>query len=175
MWVRRKDDCWFPAGRFWSKETVRWHFFTSDFLTDGLLPRTLLSIKRLFKFGFEFDEIFAIFDWLSAIIYSGESILPVLFTTESCDSPYHFSGETLFVRIICINSRMSFNTESRYSPYCLLQRVATPRLIYSGESLLTAESYFQKLWRTSPSFKGTIKQTMDYPYRVLLTKNIWKE
>ncbi len=37
-----------------------------------------------------------------------------------------------------------FNAESRYSLYFLIQRVTTPRIVYSGESLLTAESYFKK-------------------------------
>ncbi len=134
--------------------------------TDGLLWSPLFGIHRLLEFGFEFGEIFAIFDWLSAVIYSWESILPVLFTTASCDSPHHFGGKSPFVSIICINSRLSFNMESRYSPYCLLRRVTTPCLIYSGESLMTAESYFQKLWRTPPSFKGTMKQkrTMHVEY-----------
>jgi hypothetical protein len=100
---------------------------TSEFFTDGLILILLLGIYRLFEFGFEFNEIFAIFDWFSAIIYSRESILPILFTTASCDSPHHFSGESLFVRIICINSRLSFNgTVSRYSLY----------LVYYGEYLL---------------------------------------
>jgi hypothetical protein len=125
---------------------------TSAFFTDGLLPTLLLVINGLVEFGFEFNEIFAIFDWLSAIIYGGKSILPVTFTMESCFSLHHFSGESLFVRIICINSYLSFNTESRYSPYCLLWGVTTSRLIYSGESLLTAKSYFPKPWRTSPFF-----------------------
>ncbi len=83
---------------------------------------------------------------------------PMLFTMESCDSPHHFGGESPFVSNICINFRMSFDTESQYSPYWLLRRVTSPRLIYSRESLLTAESYFQKLWRTPPSFKGTMKK-----------------
>jgi hypothetical protein len=60
-------------------------------------------------------------------IYSGESILPVLFIMESCDSLYRFSEESLFVRIICINSCLSFNTESWY--LCI---------VYYGESLLPA-------------------------------------
>ncbi len=102
---------------------------------------------------------------------------PVLFTTVSCDSLHHFGGESPFVSNICIKFRLSFNTESQYSTNWLLQRVTTPRLIYSGEfysreSLLTAESYFQKLWRTPPSFKGTMKQKMDDPCRVLITKKI---
>ncbi len=67
--------------------------------------------------------IFTIFDWLSAVFYSEESIFPVLFTTESCDSPHHFGGESPFVSIICINYRLSFNT---------------PRIDYYGESLLPA-------------------------------------
>jgi hypothetical protein len=92
------------------------------------------------------------------LIHSGESIFPVFFTMESCDSLHHFGGESPFVSIICINSRLSFNTESQYSPYWLLRRVTTPLLIYSGESLLTVESYFQKLRGIPSSFKGTMKQ-----------------
>jgi hypothetical protein len=42
----------------------------------------------LFELEFEFEEIFAIFGRLAALVYSGESILPVLFHTESCDSPH---------------------------------------------------------------------------------------
>jgi hypothetical protein len=109
---------------------------------------------------------------------------PLLFIAESQYSPYCLIRRvatlrfiitgSLIVRIICINSRLSFNTESRYSPYCLLQRVLTPWIVNSGESLLTAESYFKKLWRTPPSFKGTMKQKMD-TCRALLTKNILKD
>ncbi len=77
---------------------------------------------------------------------------PLLFIAESGYSHYsiasydHFSGETLpvFVTIIFINSRLSFITESRYFPCCLLRRVTIPRLIYGGESLLAADSYFHK-------------------------------
>ncbi len=149
-------------------------FFTSYFSKDGHFPSPLLSL-RLFEFVFECEEIIAIFDWLSAIIYSRELILPVLFNTESCDSPHNFSWVSLFVRIICMYSRLSFKAETWYSPYFLLQRVTTPRIVYSGESLLTAESYFQKLWRTHPFFKGTMKQEMIYARRALLNKNILKE
>jgi hypothetical protein len=53
----------------------------------------------------------------SAVIYSGELIFPVLFTTESCDSPHHFDGESPFVSIICITFLLLFNTESQYSLY----------------------------------------------------------
>jgi hypothetical protein len=93
----------------------------------------------------------------SAVFYSGESIFPELFTTESSGSPHHIGGESPFVSIICTNSRLSFNTESHYSPYWLLRRVTTPRLIYSGESLLTLDSgeLFSKTLKDSPlPFKG---------------------
>ncbi len=46
------------------------------------------GIWRLFKFYLEFEEKFAIFDSLPAIVYSGESILPVLTNTENSDSPH---------------------------------------------------------------------------------------
>jgi hypothetical protein len=81
----------------------------------------------------------------------------------------------LFFRIICTNSHLSLNTESRYSQYCLIQRVTTQCFIHSRESLLTAESYFQQFWRTLPSFKGTMKQKMNYASRALFSKNIVKE
>jgi hypothetical protein len=83
---------------------------------------------------------------LHSIIYSRESILPVLFTTKSCDSPHRFSGGSSLLEF----SLLSFNTESRYSLYCILQTATTPRLICSGESLLTAE-LFSKTLKNSPS------------------------
>jgi hypothetical protein len=102
------------------------------------------SVFKDFKFGFKLFEIFEIFDCLFAIIDSVETILPILFTTESCDFPHRFRRGSLFVRITCINSRLSFYTESRYSPYCTLRRVTTPRLIFSRVFLLTVESNFLK-------------------------------
>ncbi len=92
---------------------------------------------------------------------------------ENCSSPHHYGGESLFVRIICKNSHLSFNTESWYSPHSLIWRVTTSHIFYSVQSLLTAECYFQKIWRTPPSFKGTMQQKMNYACRALLTKNIW--
>jgi hypothetical protein len=35
--------------------------------------------------------------------------------------------------LFLIDSPLSFIAERRYSPYCLLWRVATPRSVYSGE------------------------------------------
>ncbi len=82
--------------------------------------------------------------WLTLrYFYSRESILPILFTTESCASPHRYSGESLFVRIMCINSRLSFKAESRYFPYCLLQRVTTPRLIYSAGVTVDSRVIFE--------------------------------
>ncbi len=99
----------------------------------------------------------------SPLLFTVESqYSPHCLLRESCDSLNRLSGESQFVRTICMKSRLSFNMESRYSPYCLLWRVTTPRPIYSGESLLTAKSYFQKHWRTPPSFKGTMMQKIHY-------------
>ncbi len=78
--------------------------FASDYFTNRFLLSLLLCIWRLFEFGFEFGEIFAIFYWLSAIVYSGELILPVLFTTESCDSSYCSQRGVKNVWIFCRNS-----------------------------------------------------------------------
>jgi hypothetical protein len=51
-----------------------------------------------------------------------------------------------------------FNTESRYSPYCLLRRFTTPRIVYSGESQLAAESYFQKSEGLFLPLKGQLRK-----------------
>jgi hypothetical protein len=147
--------------------------FTSDFFNDGLLSSPLIGYLKTFRIWLRIRWDIRGFCWLSAVIYSGELILLVLFTTESCNSPHHFGGESPFVSIICINSRLSFNTESRYSRYCLLRRVTTPRHIYSWESLLTAE-FFSKTLNPRP-LKEQWTKKMDYPCRVLLTKSISKE
>jgi hypothetical protein len=70
-------------------------------------------LKDFFEFGFKLDERIAISDLLSAIMYSGELILPVLLTTESCNSPHDFSGELIFVINICTISLLLFYTEIR--------------------------------------------------------------
>ncbi len=50
--------------------------FSFVFFMNGLHLSPLLSIWLLFEFGFVFYEIFIILDWLSVIIYSGESDTP---------------------------------------------------------------------------------------------------
>jgi hypothetical protein len=137
-------------------------FCTSYFFTYGLLPSLFVGIKILFKFGFKFDDIFAFFDQLSAIIYSREPILPLLFNTESFNSPHHKSRASNFLKNYLHKLTCCLYRES-ILPVLLIWRVITPRIVYSWESLLTAESYFQKIWRTPPSFKGTMKQEINYP------------
>ncbi len=78
--------------------------------------KPLTRYLKTFRIGIWTHWDILIFDRLSAIIDSGESILPMKFTTESCNSPHRLSRESLFIRIICINSRLSFTTESHYSP-----------------------------------------------------------
>jgi hypothetical protein len=64
----------------------------------------------------------------SVLLFIAESrCYPYSLLRRVCDSPHRFNGESLFVRIICINSHLSFNTRSRY-----------PRIVYYGESLLPA-------------------------------------
>ncbi len=146
---------------------VKRDFVPPIFFKDGFIPSPILGIYRFFEFAFKFQEIFAIFNWLSAIIYSGESILPILFNTESCNSPYHYSRESLFVRIICINSCLSFSTDSRYS-----------RIVYLGESLLPALFIEgSHCWQQRVIFKNfegiclPSKDKNNYAYRVLHTKS----
>jgi hypothetical protein len=92
---------------------------------------------------------------------------------ESCDSLHHFSGESLFVRIICINSRLLINTESRYSLYSLLRRATTPCLIHSGSRCWQWRVIYKNIEGLPFPFKGQWSKK-DYPSRVLLTKNIFK-
>ncbi len=70
--------------------------------------------------------------------YCGELTLPVLFTTESCNSSYRSQRGVTNVGIFCRNSGLPFNAGSRYSLHCLIQRIMTPSIVYSGESLTTA-------------------------------------
>jgi hypothetical protein len=65
-----------------------WFFFRK-----GLLQSHFLSIWRLFEFDFEFKEIFAIYDCLSATFFSGEPILSILFNTQSATPRIIYSGE----------------------------------------------------------------------------------
>jgi hypothetical protein len=110
------------------------------------------------------------------IIYSRELILSVLFNKESCDSPHRVEQGVTNVWIFCRNSGLPFSTGSLYSQCCLIWRVKTPYIVYSGESLTTAGSLFLKqFWRTPPASKGTLKQNLDYACRALLTRNIKRE
>jgi hypothetical protein len=144
--------------------------FTSDFFTDGLLPSLLLSIY--FSNLASNSRRYSRFLIDSMLLLTAESQYS-LFCLIRRVVTLRFIIAGRIVRIIRINSRLSFNTQSRYSPYCLLRKVPTPRIVYSWESLLTAESYFKILWRTPPSFRGTMKQKMNYTCRALLTKNIF--
>ncbi len=81
---------------------------------------------------------------------------------ESCDSTHDESEESLFVRIIYINS-----LDCR-----LIKTVDTPHIVKYGESLLPALFIVRSLQWTP---EGTMKQKMNYPCQVLLTKNILKE
>ncbi len=61
---------------------------------NEFLSSPLLSIWKLLEFSFKFGEIFAIFDWLSTIVYSGELILPILFTSENITTRPSFTVGT---------------------------------------------------------------------------------
>jgi hypothetical protein len=61
--------------------------FASEFFHEWVPPNALTRFWKLFKFGLECEEIFGIINWLSAVVYSGESMLAALFCTESCNSP----------------------------------------------------------------------------------------
>jgi hypothetical protein len=119
--------------------------FGYDFYRNGFHSNLSLCIWRLFKFGFKFKEIFAIFDWLSAIFFIVELILPVLFTKESCDSSHHLHRGVTNVWICAETLACPLIWGNQYSTYCLIRRVTTPRIVYSGESLTTAGESCGKL------------------------------
>ncbi len=93
---------------------------------------------------------------------------------------------------MCRNSGLSLNTESHshsivYSvelkmyELCaetldchLIQKATTPRIVYSGESLLTVGSYFKNFWRTPLALKWTLKQKINHAWRALLNRKISK-
>jgi hypothetical protein len=58
-------------------------FFASDFFTNGFLLHPLLGNWRLFEFGFEFEDIFAIFIDSPLSVFSGKLQM------------YEFCAETL--------------------------------------------------------------------------------
>ncbi len=127
-------------------------FFALDFFTNGSFQSPLLGNWRLFKFDFDLEETIAIFDWLSAIVYNDEeSILPVLFNTESYDSLHRSQRGVTNVWILWRSSGLPFNTGSRYSPYCFMRRVTTPRIVDSKETLTTSGSLFLTILKDSPS------------------------
>ncbi len=164
----------------------------------------LSSLKRQSNEIF-FPPIFTLMDSSQATYsvfkdFSNLASNSVRYSQFLIDSALYFKVESRYslncllrrvvtLRIILAGSHhlLALSAYNSCLAYRLIRRVNTPRidyygeslhtflLIYSGESLLTAKSYFQKLWRTPPSFKGTMKQKMDYPCRALLTKNISKE
>jgi hypothetical protein len=87
------------------KGTVQREFLTPDSLFKGTVQRVFYtpifsqmdssqapcSVFKDFSNLASNSMIFAIFDWLSAIIYSAESLLPALLNTESCNSLHHRS------------------------------------------------------------------------------------
>ncbi len=112
--------------------------------------KPLLSIWRLFEFGFKFGEIFAIFDWLSSIVYSGEFICPILLTTKSCNS-LHNSQQG--VTNVWISS--AENLACR-----LMQGVDTPHIVYHGESWLPASFIAGIHWRQREYFLTILKDSL---------------
>ncbi len=100
--------------------------FCLSFVHEWLPSKLLTRYLKAFQIWLKVEEKFAIFDWLSAIFYSGELILPVLFCMESCNSSHHLlRGVTNVWIVLCRNSGLPFNTE-----------VDTPRIVYYGKSLL---------------------------------------
>jgi hypothetical protein len=50
------------------------------------------------------------------------------------------------------------------------RRVTTPRIVHSGESLMTAEDFFRTILKYSACLQRKLKQKIDYECRALLTR-----
>ncbi len=72
---------------------------------------------------------------------------PLLFIMESQYAPHCLLRKVATLCIILAGSHYLLALSASTLSCRLLRRVNTPRLIYSGEALLTAENYFQNLWR----------------------------
>ncbi len=111
---------------------------------------------------------------LTLLNYSWQRVdTHIMFNTESRDSPHHYSWESLFVRIICINSRLSLNTERWYSPYCLIWRVTT----HPASFIVGSHCSFENFEGLPLPLKVHLskKWTKYVQCRALLTNNIFKE
>ncbi len=73
---------------------------------------------------------------------------------ESCNSPHHYSVESPFVRIICINSGLSINMESQYSLCQLIWRVTTPPSLIMGSHCWQQGDIFKNYKGLLIPFKG---------------------
>jgi hypothetical protein len=136
------------------------NIFALNFFTDGLLPSSLLGTMRFS----EFDEIFAIFDWFSAIIIA-----------ESRHFPY-----ALRRRIIVYSRELQmYELCAETLGSCLILRVDTPRIVQYRGSLLPVlfiagshcwqgESFFYILMDSSMSLKGQWSKKINNACRALL-------
>ncbi len=150
-------------------------FLAPAFLQMGFFQAHYLVSEGFFELGFEFEKIIAIFYWLSAIVYSKELLLPVLINTESCDSSHRSQLGVTNIWVFSRNSGKPFNTGSRYSPYCLIWRVMTPRIVFSKKSLTTVGSHFLKqFWRTTPAC-NLFSQGVGHIGHALLWKQITEQ
>jgi hypothetical protein len=105
---------------------------------------TFLSIRKLFEFGFEFAEIFAIFSRLPAIIYVCRRV------STSCIVEYReskfcisFIAESYNIAELCSKIRQIVDSKDSMLPVLLKWRVSDSShhteqgiMIFSGELLL---------------------------------------
>ncbi len=81
------------------------------FFKDWALPKPLTRYVKAFRICLRISRRY--YRFLIDSLYSGQPLLPVLFSTESCDSPHHSLWRVKNVCIMCRNSGLSFNTVSR--------------------------------------------------------------
>jgi hypothetical protein len=91
------------------------NFFYLQFFHRWAPPSPLLGIERLSNLASNSRRYSRFLVDCRQSLIAGSRSSPY-FTAENCDSPLHYGGESLFIRNICINSCLSFNTKSRYSP-----------------------------------------------------------
>ncbi len=108
--------------------------FASDLFTNSYFLSPLLGgYLKLFEFVFEFEEIFAIFDWLSAILYS-------------MHAPYCLIRKVTTPRIV-YNKEMQIYELSAETLAChLIRGVVTPYTVSYVESLFPGSFIAASQW-----------------------------
>ncbi len=161
------------------KNSVQWKICTikgtvqSDFasaFSEWVLPKPLNQVLKAFRIWFWIPGNIRDFDWLPAIVYSKESILPYCLLWRVATHSRELQMYKLFTETLGCH---------------LIWRVETPCIVQYSKSLLSSSfaagshcwkwgAVFKKNWRTPPALKEKFKWKINYACRALFNRNISK-